>query len=139
MTEAIALDLADAVPVQLDASDGEPMALELTETVVALEVIGEVGPQGPQGSQGLTGPTGPQGPQGETGPPGPAGVDSGSYRHVQSVPAATWTIQHNLGYRPAVSVEDSAGTVVYGEINYTDENNLTLTFRAPFGGAANLS
>src|SRR5213075_3591459 len=42
-----------------------------------------------------------------------------SYRHIQTVPAAMWTIVHNLGFYPNVSVVDSSGREVVGEINYT--------------------
>jgi len=64
---------------------------------------------------------------------------SGSYAHTQSVSSATWTITHNLGYRPAVSVVDSGGNHVIGDVNYVSVNALTVSFSAPFGGSAYLS
>jgi hypothetical protein len=64
---------------------------------------------------------------------------SGSYAHTQSVSSATWTITHNLGYRPAVSVVDSGGNYVVGDVNYVSVNALTISFSAPFGGFAYLS
>lgn len=64
---------------------------------------------------------------------------SGSYAHTQSVSSATWTITHNLGYRPAVSVVDSGGNYVVGDVNYVSVNSLTISFSAPFGGSAYLS
>lgn len=78
-------------------------------------------------------------PRGETGPQGPPGLDTGFYRHNQAAPATVWNINHNLGFYPAVSTQDSAGTVVYGDVEYIDSNNVTVTFEAAMGGYANLS
>ena len=64
---------------------------------------------------------------------------AGSYAHTQSVSSATWTITHNLGYRPAVSVVDSGGNYVVGDVNYVSVNVLTISFSSPFGGSAYLS
>lgn len=58
------------------------------------------------------------------------------YTHTQSIASAVWTINHNLGYVPNVRVEDSAGTVVEGDIDVVDVNTLTITFSAAFGGIA---
>lgn len=82
------------------------------------------------------------GPQGATGPPGPPGF--GAYTHSQGVPAAVWTIAHNLGFRPNVDVFDSAGSPAEGTVSHVDDNNLTITFTsggspASFGGVAYLS
>lgn len=58
------------------------------------------------------------------------------YTHTQTVPSDTWSVTHNLGKKCAVTVVDSADTVVYGEIEYTDLNNVTLTFNGAFSGKA---
>lgn len=139
MTESLALILQDAEPVVLELADAEEVTLLLEEQTIALEVIGEVGPPGPQGVQGVQGDTGAQGDVGPVGPQGPAGLDSGHYRHVQPTPATLWSVQHDLGYRPAVSVQDSAGSVVYGDVEYLDANNLTITFTFAFSGFADVS
>jgi hypothetical protein len=62
-----------------------------------------------------------------------------SYHHVQGTSASVWTIIHNLGWYPNVTVEDSAGTIVEGEIAYTNRNSLTLSFYSAFSGNAYLS
>jgi hypothetical protein len=62
-----------------------------------------------------------------------------SYRHVQTVSSAVWTIAHNLGFYPNVSVVDSSGREVIGEINYVSMNTVQITFSAAFGGEAYLS
>jgi|TARA_R110002012_G_scaffold292026_1_gene486773 hypothetical protein len=53
-----------------------------------------------------------------------------NYTHTQSAASATWTITHNLNKFPAITVVDSGGSVVKGEILYNSANQLTLTFYA---------
>lgn len=62
-----------------------------------------------------------------------------TYRHVQGVAATVWTITHNLACRPSVTVVDSTGTLVIGQVEYLDDNNVRLTFSAAFGGEAYLN
>ena len=80
--------------------------------------------------------TGPQGPAGPQGVPGASG---GFFTFTQASPASTWTISHGLGYRPNISVVDSAGSQVEGNTVWTDINNLTITFSGAFSGVAYLS
>ena len=61
------------------------------------------------------------------------------FTFVQSTAAATWSITHNLGKFPSVSIVDSGNTIVHGDIDYTNENALTITFSAAFGGKAYLN
>jgi hypothetical protein len=51
----------------------------------------------------------------------------------------TWTVTHNLGYRPNVTVIDSAGSTVEGHLEYVSINVLVLTFSAAFAGFADCS
>ena len=65
---------------------------------------------------------------------------SGSYRHVQSVSASTWTVIHNLGYYPGgVSLIDSVETVVFGDVTHVDTNTFTVSFSTPFSGKGYVS
>lgn len=105
---------------------------------VTISAPGPQGATGPQGIQGPTGATGSTGPTGPTGPQGEPGADL-TYTFTQSTPAATWTINHNLGEYLNVSVVDSAGTQVYGQIDYQDANTIVVTFVAAFSGKAYLS
>lgn len=96
---------------------------------------GEQGPQGEKGEKGDTGDTGPEGPkgdkgdQGEQGDEGPAGPAGGTYRHVQGLPAHTWTVNHNLSYWPGgVVARDSGGEQRIGRVTYVDINTLTIQF-----------
>lgn len=76
--------------------------------------------------------------QGPPGPPGPSSPGQ-TYTFNQGTPAATWTIAHNLGQYPSVTVVDSGGTVVGGDVEYIDLNNLVVSFNLPFGGKAYLN
>ena len=58
---------------------------------------------------------------------------------TQGTPSISWVIQHNLGKFPSITVVDTADTVVVGDYNYTDDNNVTLTFSAGFAGKAYLN
>jgi len=50
-----------------------------------------------------------------------------------------WAITHNLGKNPSVSVADSAGSWVVGEVEYLNNNELTITFNSSFSGVAYLN
>jgi hypothetical protein len=62
-----------------------------------------------------------------------------AYHHVQNTPSASWLINHNLEWIPNVTVQDSAGNIVEGEISYTNSKKLTVSFSAAFSGNAYLS
>ena len=62
-----------------------------------------------------------------------------SYDHTQGSVSNSWVINHNLGFKPNVTVVDSAGTIYEGEITYTNTNSLTVTFSTAFSGMAYLS
>ena len=48
--------------------------------------------------------------------------------------ASTWTINHNLGRFPSVTVVDTGGTIINGSVIYNSNNQLTVTFFS--GGSA---
>ncbi len=52
---------------------------------------------------------------------------------------STWTIDHNLGFYPNVTVIDTAGSNVVGEVVHDSKNKMTLLFKAAFKGTAYLS
>ena len=91
---------------------------------------------GPQGIPGPTGPTGPMGPSGLTASEIPALV---SYTHNQSAASTTWTITHNLNFKPNVTVFDSGESMVEGSVTHTNNTTLTITFSAAISGRAHLS
>ena len=94
----------------------------------------EVLPQGPVGPSGPVGPEGPIGPQGPQG----VGVET-TYVHDQTTPVNPWVITHNLNRYPSVTVIDSGGSVVEGDLVYTSANLVTITFSGAFSGKAYLN
>ena len=62
-----------------------------------------------------------------------------TYIFNQGTPSASWTITHNLGRFPSVTVVDSGGNVVTGDVKYLDTNTLQATFSGGFSGTAYLN
>lgn len=93
----------------------------VSDVSVDVVEIGVVGPQGIQGIQGI------------------AGSGAFQYVHDQMTPSASWSVVHNLGGYPNVTVVNSAGDEVVGDIDYVDTNNITLSFMSAFAGKAYLS
>lgn len=128
---------------------------------------GPSGPSGPEGGPGPSGASGPSGPAGSTGPAGasgPTGVQGPSaydvwlaagntgtvndfvasfganyFRYIQPSASAFWDIVHTLNRYVAVSVVDSAGTLVEGDISYVSPSEVTISFSSPFAGEAYLT
>lgn len=109
----------------------------VTQDDTTTVIVGESGPQGPPGPSGSPGPVGPE---------GPPGVAGGFYKHIQGVPADTWTIAHNLNFYPGgIKVKDSGGTIIDAmRTTYPDSNTVILKFfvnmlPVSFSGEAYLS
>ena len=68
-------------------------------------------------------------------------VDLGNitYIHNQISASQEWLVCHNLGKHPSVTVVDSAGTVVVGDITYLNAEELIIRFTAEFSGRAFLN
>jgi hypothetical protein len=62
-----------------------------------------------------------------------------AYVHTQGSASSSWLINHNLDFYPNITVQDSAGNIVEGEISYTNLNSLTVSFASAFSGTAYLS
>lgn len=62
-----------------------------------------------------------------------------TFVYQQGVASDTWTIPHNLGKYPSVTVVDSTGRVVVGGTQYLDSNTVVLTFSGAFSGVAYLN
>lgn len=52
----------------------------------------------------------------------------------QSAPATVWVVLHELDKYPSVTVIDSDGELTLCEIEYTNENTVTLRFSEPTAG-----
>jgi len=62
-----------------------------------------------------------------------------NFVYNQASPDLVWNIVHNLDKFPSVSVVDSAGTTVFGNVQYLNVNELTVTFNGAFSGKAYLN
>jgi hypothetical protein len=82
---------------------------------------------------------GPQGPAGTNGVAASDIVPLVSYRHLQSTPADTWTVIHNLNFFPNVTVFDSGESQVEGSVTHINETTLSITFSSSISGKAHLS
>lgn len=59
-----------------------------------------------------------------------------SYEHTQSVAATQWTVNHQLGRRPAaVSVLSPGGVEVDAAVTHVTINQLVVEFAAPYSGS----
>lgn len=106
------------------------MSVSLTANQCVVELST---PDGQQATVVIGGAIGP------VGPPGPAGPPGQSFDYTQSTPAATWTVNHNLGFRPDVAVFSTGGLVVFAQITHLTLNTTQIDFTAPFSGSAHFS
>jgi len=73
------------------------------------------------------------------------GVDVGTlykkdtFVFQQQTAATTWTIQHNMGKIPSVTIYDSSFSEIEGDIVYTDINNITINFSVLVAGSVFLN
>lgn len=62
-----------------------------------------------------------------------------TYTYVQHSASERWVIEHDLGKHPSVTVVDSAGSIVMGDVEYINENFIIITFQGAFSGRAYLN
>ncbi len=62
-----------------------------------------------------------------------------TYEHSQVSPQLEWVIVHGLDRYPSVTVVDSGGAVVYGDVQYLSKDELRIFFSAEFSGKAYLN
>lgn len=79
-------------------------------------------------TRGIPGPQGPQGP--------PGGGAGATYTHIQSAAAAVWTVAHNLGRYPSITVVDNLGGQLYPDVRYVDADIAQITHSVPLTGRA---
>ena len=66
-------------------------------------------------------------------------VTSPSYVHTQGTPSTEWVINHNLNFKPSVTVVNNAGEVLIGEVQFTGSQQITVRFTAATSGSVYLS
>jgi hypothetical protein len=76
-----------------------------------------------------------QGPQGPVGPAGPPGSVL-EFRFTQAAPASSWTVNHNLGFLPTVTVYSVGGVEVEALVTHTSVNQSVISFSSPAAGSA---
>lgn len=62
-----------------------------------------------------------------------------SFKFEQSRPESVWVIDHPLGGYPSVTVVDTAGTTVFGRVDYVSPSSVRVEFSAPVAGSAFLN
>jgi opacity protein-like surface antigen len=67
---------------------------------------------------------------------GGAGVGAPSYLHPQPVAATSWTVNHGLGYRPAITALSVGGVEMFAAVVHTSVNQAVITFDQPTAGQA---
>lgn len=61
------------------------------------------------------------------------------YIYTQTAAEKVWHIAHNLNKFPSVSIVDTGGNIVVGNVEYISNNGLMVVFSHPFSGEAYLN
>jgi hypothetical protein len=64
---------------------------------------------------------------------------SAAYVHDQASASDTWTINHNLGYRPSVELFDAGSNEFDGEISHPTVNQVVVSLTTAVSGFARLT
>lgn len=72
--------------------------------------------------------------RGTQGPAGPSGASG--YDFIQSTTATSWTVNHNLGHRPLVTVYSVGGLEIEAEVAHISNNQTVISFVTPTAGSA---
>lgn len=70
------------------------------------------------------------------GPPGKDGNGSNTLIWEQNTPLISWTVPHNTGRYPSVTVVDTLGFKVESDVAYIDQNIVQITHGTAFAGKA---
>lgn len=60
------------------------------------------------------------------------------YTHVQLEAAATWTINHELGYWPSITIFDQLGRIIDADVQNTSADTVVINFSEAIAGRARL-
>ena len=110
MTSVVVSSVTNTVTVTEGDGSSTVVTVPVTSTVTATTV-------------------GPQGPKGDTGT---------AFEYVQAAPATTWTINHNLGFRPSVELLDAGSQEIDGEVAHPTINQTVVTLNPASAGLARL-
>jgi hypothetical protein len=70
---------------------------------------------------------------------GPQGGAGAGFVFTQPSSASTWTINHNLGFKPSVDVYDSGSQQIQAEVSHASVNQTVILLTAPTAGFARLT
>lgn len=71
----------------------------------------------------------------------PAAGGGALHEHIQSVAAATWTVDHNLGVKPvsvAVLTDDFPDQPAFCDLSFPDSNTVVITLDVADTGRATI-
>ena len=57
----------------------------------------------------------------------------------QNEPSEKWIIDHPLEKHPSITVVDTEGVLVQGDVQYVDDDTIEVTFSTAFAGKAYLN
>jgi hypothetical protein len=66
-------------------------------------------------------------------------IKNARYKHTQGQAADIWYIPHNLGWKPSVTIVDISDNVIGADVEYINENVLTVKFSGTLSGYAYLN
>lgn len=142
--------------IEITNADSTDVSTTLESVEIFLDVVSE-GPRGPQGPQGPPGIDGRQGIDGKRLEYDWQGTKLGvriegetefQYQDLigkdtfiwdQPRAESVWEFSHPMSKYPAVSIVDSAGSLVHGDVEYLSESRIKITFSSGFSGKAYLN
>lgn len=74
--------------------------------------------------------------RGRQGPPGTPATPT--YTHAQASASTTWTINHNLGFKPDVYLYDAGGNEFEAQVAHPSNNQTVVTLTQATAGTARL-
>ena len=70
---------------------------------------------------------------------GPQGSAGAGFVFTQPSSASTWTINHNLGFKPSVDVYDSGSQQIQAEVSHASVNQTVILLTVSTAGFARLT
>lgn len=77
--------------------------------------------------------------RGNIGPVGPPGLSGAGFIFTQPTPSSTWTINHNLGFNPAVELLTVGGVEFEAQVTHINTNQTVVNIAIPMAGSARLN
>lgn len=117
MSDRVAIEMIEASPVTVEVVEADGVMVVEIDRPSAVEVVEIIHP-------------GPQGPKGDA---------TAFYIHNQPTPSATWTMTHNLGFKPSVELLNAGSQEIEGDVVHLSQNVCIAYFTTPTAGFARLN